>query len=121
MIDAVSVERKNILVIRTDGTETVVPMQRGVLDQISELIGADTLDFVRIGLLERTDLVMAVDDSGWEYEVVQHNPGHIEHRPTKARKPINQRATELYHAICKPGTTHQIVGDVAICHDEDFA
>jgi hypothetical protein len=121
MTRAVSVEHNTILVIRADGTESVVPMLKGTppTEQAALLIGADMLDFVRIGLLEGTDLVMAVDDNGWEYEVVQHNEQHFEHRAIKARKPINQRATELYHEICKPGTTHQIVGDVAIMHDGD--
>jgi hypothetical protein len=36
-------------------------------------------------------------------------------------KPVNPKATALYHAICKPGTLHSIHGDVAIVHDGDFA
>ena len=41
--------------------------------------------------------------------------------PAKPRKPINEKATALYHANCRPGTTHQIVGDVVIVPDEDYA
>lgn len=36
-------------------------------------------------------------------------------------KPVNHKATELYHSICKPGTIHCIHGDVAIVNDRDFA
>lgn len=35
--------------------------------------------------------------------------------------PRNPEATRLYHAVCRPGTTQPIVGDVAIALDEDFA
>lgn len=34
--------------------------------------------------------------------------------------PVNAKATELYHANCRPGTTHEIRGDVCIVLDEDF-
>lgn len=63
---------------------------------------------------------MAVDDFGWETEETDHGNGHIKLRPVRARKPVNEKATELYHAICVPGTTHQIVGDMAIMHDGEF-
>jgi hypothetical protein len=36
-------------------------------------------------------------------------------------KPINPKATALYHAICRPGTMFSIHGDVAIASDRDFA
>jgi hypothetical protein len=36
-------------------------------------------------------------------------------------KPVNSKATALYHSRCKPGTIHGIHGDVAIVNDEDFA
>ncbi len=48
---------------------------------------------------------MAVDDLG-----------HVRVPP----KPVNAKATQLYHANCLPGTTHQIVGDVVIVLDDDF-
>jgi hypothetical protein len=35
-------------------------------------------------------------------------------------KPVNQKATALYHAVCRPGTLHQIHGDVVIVSDRDF-
>ena len=36
-------------------------------------------------------------------------------------KPVNPKATELYRAICIPGTMASIHGDVAIVWDGDFA
>jgi hypothetical protein len=34
-------------------------------------------------------------------------------------KPVNEKATRLYHRICKPGTAWQIRGDV-VTRDEYF-
>jgi hypothetical protein len=42
-------------------------------------------------------------------------------KPLWPRKPINAEATKIYHTVCRPGTMHQIAGDVAICRDKDFA
>jgi len=84
------------LIIRADGSEQYheVPYV-----SIRALIGAETLDTVNL----RDGRVMLVDDLG-------HAKG----------KPLNQRATDLYHGICVPGTTHQIVGDVAIIIDAEI-
>lgn len=114
-----TVEKNTILVIRTDGREEVVKSKPKVTAMYA-LIGAESLDFVRIGKLIPNDLTMAVDDLGWETETIDHGDGRIEVKPIRARKPINAKATALYLAICRPGTTHQIVGDVAIFHDEDI-
>ena len=105
--------------IRTDGTEAELP---GALsnDAIGKLIGAETMDVVplhQFGPLH----VMFVDDNGYEVEEIQHSPTHFERRPVRALKPVNVKATQLYHANCKPGTTHQIIGDVVVVPDEDFA
>jgi hypothetical protein len=120
-------------VIRTDGTTETMTFDKkarnrdvSVLDAIRKAIAADTLEFVRIGKVEGSDLIMAVDDNGYETQVVEHGPGEghdfrIELWPIRALKPDNPKATDLYHAICIPGTTHRIVGDVAILHDGDFA
>lgn len=35
--------------------------------------------------------------------------------------PVNPAATAVYHAICQPGTTHEIRGIAVIVPDEDFA
>jgi hypothetical protein len=115
-----TVEKNTVLIIRADGTEEVVK-GRPKTHEMRATIGADGLDFVRIGKLVSNDLTMAVDDFGYETETVEHSPSHFELKPIRARKPVNEKATALYHAICRPGTTHQIVGDVAIFRDEDIA
>jgi hypothetical protein len=111
----------NVTIIRTSGAQEQQTI-RADTDQaafagIAHLIGAKTLDTVNL----RDGRVMIVDDNGYETETITHGPGQVELRPTKARKPVNAEATKLYHDICRPGTTHQIVGDVAIVRDEDFA
>lgn len=94
------------LILRADGTTETLPAEAvGRAARIGEAIGADCLDTVTLripGL--RSPLVMFVDDDG-------HARG----------LPRNERATELYLARCRPGATHFIVGDVAICPDSDFA
>jgi hypothetical protein len=86
-------------VLRVDGTEETIPRKPTIQD-IERTIGSTWLDTVD---LRRNNVVMLVDDNG-------HADG----------KPINPKATELYHAVCKPGTTWPIVGDVALVNDEDF-
>ena len=89
-------------VIRTDGTETLLD-QPVSCDEVCSLIDAAGLDTVALRHLGDPLQVMLVDDLG-----------HVE-----ARKPVNPKATALYHANCVPGTTHEIVGDVAIIFDDD--
>jgi hypothetical protein len=113
-----TVEKNTVLVIRTDGREEIVKGKPKVA-AMHAMIGAESLDFVRIGKLVPSDLTMAVDDFGWETERIE-TPGKVELRPVRARKPINAKATALYLAVCRPGTTHQIAGDVAVFHDEDI-
>ena len=106
--------------IRTDNTETDFPDPLS-MEQVRKLLDTDSLDFVSLHSMGRPLHVMAVDDSGWETEVVELAPGHIELKPIRARKPVNVWATNLYLANCIPGTTHQIVGDVLIMPDSDAA
>jgi hypothetical protein len=89
-------------ILRTDGTQETIN-ERPTLDGIREAIHCDTLDVVQIGRANGTDEVMLVDDSG-----------------ALTDKPFNEKATELYHRICKPGTTWQIRGDVAVTRDRYF-
>jgi hypothetical protein len=112
-----------IQIIRTDGTEEThdVP-QTNPFPRIYALMGCSLIDTVSL----RDGRVMLVDDAGYEYDVIDHGTGpdgvfRVEHRTTRARKPVNPKATALYHAVCIPDTTHQIVGDVAIVRDADFA
>jgi hypothetical protein len=111
-----------ITILRTDGTTEQHELKHADMTAIKRLIGCETIDTVMLSRdADGAREIMIVDDAGWEYEVVDHGNGRFEHKVTKARKPINVEATRRYHAICKPGTTHQIVGDVAIADDRDFA
>lgn len=88
-------------VIRVDGTEESM-LGKPSIPKIHKALGVEALDSVT---LRRTPpIVMMVDDTGMV-----------------DGKPINPKATELYHSICKPGTPYSIHGDVAIVNDEDFA
>jgi hypothetical protein len=106
-------------VIRTDGTEEdhkLLDDPRLAIAAIERLIRASCTDTVNL----RDGRVMFVDDDGWECRSEQR-PYGVEMVPVKPRHPINPKATALYHGVCYPGTTHQIVGDVAIVNDADFA
>ena len=88
-------------IIRVDGTHETACVDRGNwLKQIERLIGANCLDTVDL----RDGRVMFVDDVGCSKGLLD-----------------NVEATALYHKVCKPGTTHQIKGDVVIGRDEDFS
>lgn len=107
-------------IIYCDGTERELP-EAVTLRELASLIGASTLDTVNLRHLGQPLHVMCVDDDGYEVEPVQHSPTHLELRPVRARKPVNHKATLLYLKNCSPGTTHEIVGDVVIVPDADFA
>jgi hypothetical protein len=96
------VKRGEYRVIRIDGTEILVE-EKPNLRTITRAIGAESIDTVSLDKRTRTQ-IMVVDDTGM-----------ID------GKPVNPKATELYHAICKPGTVYAIHGDVAICNDLDFS
>lgn len=87
--------------IRTDGTQQVLDA-RPSFDEIRRLIGCDALDYVTIN--RRRQTLMLVDDTG----VIDG-------------KPVNAEATRRYHRICKPGTVHQVHGDVVILDDTSNA
>lgn len=111
-----------VTIIRIDGTEEQFEATRAeVFEAIEQKIGARTLEIINL----RDGRVMVVDEDGYEVKAVHRKPppGYafaIERVPVKALKPPNPRATFFYHAICVEGTTHQIVGDVAILNDRDF-
>ena len=106
-----------IQIIRTDGTEQIfnVPKPAGY-DKIRQEIGAQICDTVNL----RDGRVMFVDDEGYQTKTLNHGTGRFELRPVRAKKPVNEKATKIYWSVCKPGTTHKIVGDVAIANDSDF-
>ena len=105
--------------IRTDGTSVVLPTAMSMAE-LKKMMGATAIDTVCLRSPGQPLMVMLVDDDGYETEVVETESGHIELRPTKARKPVNAKATRLYWDNCSRGTTHQIVGDVVIVPDDDF-
>jgi len=110
------------MVIRCDGTIEQLDAPVSIKD-ICRIIGADTLDTVNLRHLGHPLQVMCVDDLGYETRA-EDIPGADNAtfmRPVRALKPVNVKATALYHASCIPGTTHQIVGDVVVVPDGDFA
>ena len=102
-----------VTVLRTNGTR-----------EEHDLTGSKAENFAACHRLNLRDgRVMLVDDNGWVTERVEEPSQYgtcIKLRPIAARHPVNVEATKLYHAICKPGTTHQIVGDVVIVYDGDL-
>lgn len=109
-----------VQILRADGGCEEHTVGRHILMRwIERMIGATLVDVVNL----RDGRVLIVDDEGYEIEQVEslrEGVLHVENRPVRARKPVNAAATALYHAICKPGTTHQIVGDAAVAWDADF-
>lgn len=104
--------------LKTDGTVKHFGAPQSIRE-ISALIGAETCDSVPLRSLHDPLYVMVLNDAGWESEVkVDGNTTTL--LPIKALLPINAKATEIYQAE-RPGTTHQIAGDVFICPDSDFA
>lgn len=89
--------------IRTDGTSEELPTPR-TMGNLHAMIGATTVDTVNLRHMGHPLHVMVLDDEG-----------------QAKRLPVNSDATKLYHANCRPGTTHTIRGDVVVVPDEDFA
>jgi hypothetical protein len=105
-------------IVRADGTEQLLDRPHSVAELLV-LIGAKTADSVSLRHMGYPLHVMMVDDKGYDYKQVERG-FHTALVARRARKPVNADATRLYHANCRPGTTHRIVGDVAIVPDSDF-
>lgn len=88
-----------IKVLRVDGSVETFEHEKVELERLYPLVDTDCFDTVML----RKGKVMLVDDNGYF-----------------RKKPVNKKATELYHEVCKPGVTHQIVGDVVIVNDADM-
>lgn len=107
----------SVEILRTNGKREEHQVGKHILmDWCQRMIGAKLVDTVNL----RDGRVMLVDGDGYETQAIERAPGHVELKPVRAKRPVNEAATRLYHGICKPGTTHQIVGDVAIAWDRDF-
>lgn len=90
-----------VRVLHVDGTLVAHTIDDAdPMPAIHKLIDCDCVDFVR--LADRVH-VMLVDDNG-----------------IAKGRPVNPNATVLYHDVCRPGTTHQICGDVAIVRAADL-
>lgn len=109
--------------LKCDGTSIDLP-DRLTVAQIHQLVGNDNCDHVTLWNMGDKPLhVMFVDGDGWEAEAVERRDRddvlHIELRATRARLPVNDAATHLYHAAgYRKG--HQIVGDAVIVPDDDY-
>jgi len=86
------------LLIKADGDAIPFDHVLGIRG-VEVLIGAAGLDTINL----RDGRVMFVDDLGFDKD-----------------KPVNLQATEIYHSVCRPGTTWQIRGDVIVVHDRDY-
>jgi hypothetical protein len=95
------IRRGEYLIIRVDGTETRVE-EKPTLHKLYRDIGCQCADTVTLD--HKRQILMFVDDTGMV-----------------DGKPVNPKATALYHGRCKPGTVFAIHGDVAVVNDEDFA
>lgn len=89
--------------IKTDGTVVALENPQSI-DQVSDLIGAESFDSVSLHHMGYPLHVMIVDDFGLAKDL-----------------PVNHHATILYHLNCKPGTATEILGDVVILPDSDFS
>jgi hypothetical protein len=86
-------ERGSFVVLRADGTEEMIREPPTRL-RVRQAIGAERLDYVPLTWCDgRPVIVMAVDDDGYDATAIER--GMItELIPTRAKKPINHRATE---------------------------
>jgi hypothetical protein len=102
-----------------------------LLDKAAMIAAAKALGFDHVLMLDadferlrqglRADLIMCVDDKGYEAHKVE-TPGHTTMVADRARLPVNQKASEWYWAVCKPEyREHPVVGDVVLARDQDFA
>lgn len=96
-----NIHRGEYLIIRVNGEEERVA-EKPTLHKLYRAIGCECADTVTLD--HKRQILMFVDDTGM-----------IDH------KPVNPKATALYHTRCKPGTVWAIHGDVAIVNDKDFA
>jgi hypothetical protein len=97
------VKQGQYLIIRVNGDEYTVA-NKPTLAAIYKRITCECVDTITLD--QKRQIVMMVDDEAAVREPL---------------KPVNHKATALYHARCRPGTTWPIRGDVAIVNDEDFA
>jgi hypothetical protein len=88
-----------VTILRTDGREETHQLPcEGIWPRLYSLLDAHSIDTFNL----RDGQVMLVDDDGYV-------------------KPVNLKATALYQDVYRPTTMHEIVGDVALAQEADFA
>lgn len=100
MPETLTVSPGSFRIIYHDGKEAEVSRKPTMAAIRIAIAAPQALDTVNL----RNGCVMIVDDTGM-----------IDGRP------VNAKATEAYHSVCRPDTIHPICGDVVIAVDEDFA
>lgn len=86
--------------LKTDGT--ITPLDKPLsIREIQRLIGRSELTTVNL----RDGRVLFCDDLAYQRVPLPQ---------------INAEATRLYHSICRPGATWQILGDAVVTLDDDF-
>ena len=99
---------------RPPNTRAIIYPDGRKIDRLSKIPMADITDIICEGTPHRSLTTVNLRDG---HVMLVHDMGHILPEPL----PVNPGATAAYHAVCIPGTTHQIRGTVVIVPDEDFA
>ena len=89
-------------IIRTDGTEILIE-EKPNMDSILKAIGDECADTVCLDKQTRTQ-IMVVDDTGMV-----------------DGKPVNSKATELYHSVCKREPCTRFTATWPFCNDLDLS
>jgi hypothetical protein len=118
-IAQLAIPRGKALLINTNGERSLIDFPPN--GHLGKAIGAAMCDTVILSWMPHghiPDLVMVVDDDGWETTMVDHGDGRLEFVPTGPKRPVNDIATDLYREVA-PAESYQIAGDVLILHDGD--
>ena len=97
---------------RPPNTRAIIYPDGRKIDRLSKIPMADITDIICEGTPHRTLTTVNLRDG---HVMLVHDLGH------QLMLPINPGATAAYHAVCYPGTTHEIRGTVVIVPDSDFA
>jgi hypothetical protein len=115
------IERGTALIIRTDGSEEILKGWDGwTLDMVRRAMlpeGEGSVEATTLGTTN-DDLIMWGEDDIVDGEFVETaGGGYI--RPTGYPRPINDKATAIYHAA-GGNFAYEIPGDQLIVHASDF-
>lgn len=93
-------------------TRAIIYPDGRVIPRHSKLPMADITSIICDGTPHRVLTTVNLRDG---HVMLVHDLGH------QLMLPINPGATAAYHAVCLPGTTHEIRGIAVIVPDADFA